>query len=101
MKRLTVFGIKRSFYPLLLLLLSQSACNNHQQKQRDDGKADTSFQSGTFGYDLNFLKQHDSVVVLQAAGENAKVIVSPKYQAKVFTSTATGDEGKSFGWVNY
>jgi hypothetical protein len=29
------------------------------------------------------------------------VIVSPKYQAKVFTSTAEGDQGKSFGWIHY
>jgi hypothetical protein len=29
------------------------------------------------------------------------VIVSPKYQAKVFTSTANGNEGQSFGWINY
>jgi hypothetical protein len=31
---------------------------------------------GTFGYDLQFLKEHDSVIVLQS-GES-KVIVSPK-----------------------
>lgn len=54
---------------------------------------------GTFGYDLHFLRQYDSPVVLQSGA--AKVIVSPKYQGKVFTSTASGDEGTSFGWVNY
>ena len=78
-----------------------TSCNNSQQKQQDESKAETSYKEGSFGYDLNFLKQYDSVVVLQAEGENAKVIVSPKYQAKVFTSTAAGDEGISFGWVNY
>jgi len=31
----------------------------------------------------------------------AKAIISPKYQGKVFTSTAEGDTGKSFGWINY
>ena len=29
------------------------------------------------------------------------VLVSPKYQGKVFTSTASGDSGRSFGWINY
>jgi hypothetical protein len=30
-----------------------------------------------------------------------QILVSPKYQGKVFTSTADGPDGKSFGWVNY
>ncbi|WP_276503418.1 DUF6786 family protein [Terrimonas pollutisoli] len=50
-----------------------------------------------FQKDLDFLEKYDSVVVL-TRGES-KVVVSPKYQAKVFTST-TGD-GSSFGWINY
>ena len=54
---------------------------------------------GSFGYDLAFLKQHDEPVVLTSG--DASVIVSPKYQGKVFTSTASGDSGTSFGWVNY
>jgi hypothetical protein len=57
------------------------------------------FAPGTFGYDLNFLNRHDSVVVLRS-GESS-VIVSPRYQGKVLTSTAAGDSGRSFGWVHY
>lgn len=63
--------------------------------------SNTSYEKGTFGYDLQFLQQHDSIVVLQSNKGNAQVIVSPKYQAKVFTSTANGMDGFSFGWVNY
>lgn len=54
---------------------------------------------GTFGFDLAFLSQYDDVVLLKQ--EDAQIIVSPKYQGKVFTSTAEGEAGKSFGWVNY
>jgi hypothetical protein len=50
-----------------------------------------------FEKDLAFLQKYDSVVILSQG--DARVIVSPKYQAKVFTST-TGD-GSSFGWINY
>lgn len=57
------------------------------------------FQPGTFGYDLHFLQQHDSVIVL--GNGDARVVVSPKYQGKVFTSTASGDPGPSFGWIHY
>jgi len=56
---------------------------------------------GTFGYDLNFLRQKDSVIVLKSADSVAQIIISAKYQAKVFTSTANGLSGKSFGWINY
>jgi hypothetical protein len=56
---------------------------------------------GSFEYDLNFLQQYDSVIVLSNEDEMAKVVVSPRYQAKVFTSTAGGNSGHSFGWINY
>ena len=59
------------------------------------------FKEGTFGYDLDFLSRHDKVIVLTAKDPDMRVIVSAKYQAKVFTSTAEGDDGRSFGWVNY
>ncbi|MES1160053.1 MAG: DUF6786 family protein [Bacteroidota bacterium] len=64
-------------------------------------KDSSATEKGRFSYDLRFLQQHDSVQVLKSNGGQAQVIVSPKYQAKVFTSTAEGDSGLSFGWVNY
>lgn len=76
------------------------SCNNSAPKQQGEDKDLVSYKEGSFGYDLNFLKQHDSVVVLKD-GETSQIIVSPKYQAKVFTSTSEGNEGLSFGWVNY
>ncbi len=57
---------------------------------------------GTFGYDLDFLqKQDSSLMVLTNSDRSAQVIVSAQFQGKVFTSTANGDAGRSFGWVNY
>lgn len=82
-------------------MLSYSCKNagNHATEKGADG-SDT--VAGSFGYDLQFLqKQDDSLIVLKSSDENAQVIVSPKYQAKVFTSTADGNSGQSFGWVNY
>lgn len=66
---------------------------------KDNAPDASSFEKGTFGYDLNFLSSRDSVVVLKDG--DAQVIVSPRYQGKVFTSTAQGNQGKSFGWINY
>ncbi len=59
-------------------------------------------EKGTFGYDLEFLKEKDSsILVLSTSSDGAHIIVSPKYQGKVFTSTVDGKRGKSFGWINY
>ena len=85
---------------LSLIMIVVSSCNLGGQKQQNTNEDNISYKEGSFGYDLNFLKQHDSVVILKSDA-NSQVIVSPKYQAKVFTSTANGDEGLSFGWVNY
>lgn len=67
-------------------------CNYEPASHNDDPTTRTPFQQ-----DLHFLQRHDSVIVL-ANGES-KVIVSAKYQGKVFTSTADGNQ--SFGWINY
>ncbi len=56
-------------------------------------------KKGSFGYDLEFLSRFDDPVLLES-GKN-RIIVSPKYQAKVFTSTSGGNSGRSYGWVNY
>jgi len=53
----------------------------------------------TFGEDVAFLKKHADVVVLRNG--DAAVAVVPAYQGRVMTSTATGDGGNSYGWLNY
>jgi hypothetical protein len=81
-----------SFTAAVILI---SACN-------DTGKTNAEpYAKGSFGYDLAFLQKHDSVIVLSNADSSSQVIVSAKYQGKVFTSTAEGMRGKSFGWVHY
>ena len=55
---------------------------------------------GSYSFDKNFLQKFDSNIVELKNGASS-VLVSPRYQAKVFTSTADGDGGKSFGWINY
>lgn len=87
---------------LIIIMMIASSCNNSGQKAVSDNNSTDSLKQGSFAYDANFLKTHDdSLVVLSNDGGKAQVIVSPKYQAKVFTSTAEGDAGQSFGWVNY
>lgn len=78
-----------------LIMISCTGNNKKSDKMKND------FEKGSFGYDLNYLSQKDSLFVLKSDKGEAQVIVSAKYQAKVFTSTATGLKGKSLGFINY
>ena len=60
------------------------------------------YEKGTFGYDLNYLSQKDDNLILLSDDDGkSQIIVSAKYQAKVFTGTANGLNGTSTGFVNY
>jgi len=83
----------------LIVLVMAVACG--ENKSVADSKPTLeNAPKGTFSYDKNFLQKHDNNIVELKTG-NAAVLVSPAYQAKVFTSTADGEGGKSFGWINY
>ena len=77
--------------PLLLIFLI--ACNSTTKK-------DTTMQQGIFGYDLEFLRKHHKDLVLLENGD-AQLIVLPAYQGRIMTSTAEGNAGASFGWLNH
>jgi hypothetical protein len=51
-----------------------------------------------FRDDRAFLNAHGATLELRH--ENKRVLVSPRYQGRVMTSAAAGDDGASFGWIN-
>jgi hypothetical protein len=80
----------KKYFGLIIILFLLSAC-----KEQAD-------QKGTFGYDLAFLKKHHKdLVLLKDPLGGAQLIVLPAYQGRVMTSTADGENGISFGWINY
>lgn len=84
----------------LLTVLSCNQTTRQQDDQQVEKMQENSFEQGSFGYDVQFLQERDSSMVILRS-EASQVIVSSKYQAKVFTSSAAGDQGISFGWINY
>ncbi len=57
---------------------------------------------GTFGYDAAFLhRYHPDALTLRDAEGMAGIVILPAYQGRVMTSTAEGDTGTSFGWINH
>jgi hypothetical protein len=90
--------LKLSCIYLLLLITS---CNTATKKV-EPVVSPTIASKGTYAYDADFLKTHTSKVLeLSNEDSTAKVLLSADYQGRVMTSTATGDSGTSFGWLNY
>lgn len=60
-------------------------------------------RKGTFGFDLQFLKKYhkDLILLGDESDAGAQIIILPAYQGRVMTSTAEGNGGMSFGWINY
>jgi hypothetical protein len=56
--------------------------------------------AATFGKDVEFLRGHTGVIVLRDEAGRSKLVVAPLWQGRVMTSTAGGDNGLSFGWIN-
>ncbi len=84
-----------------IFLLSCLSPSNKSSKNMDK-KTETNLSKGTYGYDLAFMKNHKlDFVELKDSISGAGLIVSPALQGRVVTSTAKGENGKSFGWINY
>jgi hypothetical protein len=85
---------------LCCVALATSGCDrgatNNQEKHMG------TFKDGTFGYDQAFLEKHKEIVVISSPDNpDSKAIVLPAYQGRVMTSTSNGDNGNSYGWINY
>lgn len=68
--------------------------------QDNEKKISVEFPKGSYGYDAEFLGKYSRDIVQLQDGD-AKVLLSPGYQGRVMTSTASGDSGISYGWINY
>src|SRR4051812_39065090 len=75
---------------IALTLALTTGCSTTAPKEKF-----VSFQS-----DIDFLKQHTPIVLLSDPDGQAQVAIAPAYQGRVMTSTAAGQSGQSFGWIN-
>jgi hypothetical protein len=54
----------------------------------------------TFRDDVAFLKKHTEVIVLADKEQRSLLAVVPAWQGRAMTSSADGQNGQSFGWIN-
>src|SRR6188768_1079610 len=88
-------------YLISISMVALAACNSDENKTENKADTASKFMNGTFGYDLNFLNQYHKDLVVLGDSTSAQIIIAPAYQGRVMTSTAEGNKGISFGWVNH
>jgi hypothetical protein len=94
---------KRLLVCLPALFVLFTSCNNNDIKTVENNfpKNDAAAK-GTYAYDLAFMKKHTrNLVELRNEDGYSRILLSAEYQGRVMTSTANGDSGTSFGWLNY
>ncbi len=86
-----MFSVKRMLLSSLtagLFFSSGILCNAQEQEKM-------------FCDDAAFLEKQTAAVILKSPDGQAQVVVVPKYQGRVMTSTSGGEKGRSYGWINY
>jgi hypothetical protein len=74
---------------------STSSDKNTKEMNKDNAK-------GTYGYDVAFFQKYNiSTIELKDKDSQACLLLIPGYQGRVMTSSVAGNEGVSFGWINY
>lgn len=54
----------------------------------------------TFSDDIAFLKHHTEILILEEPNGPGRLAIAPALQARVMTSSSSGMDGRSFGWIN-
>jgi len=88
---------------VVAILYGIMSCTKKKNKKVEKTNTkEITLAKGTFGYDKAFLQKHyKNTIVLASKDEKASIILSPELQGRVMTSTLNGEEGMSFGWLNY
>ena len=83
----------QKFLFLAIVLYTLQACQAPSTSKESTSKEDS------FAYDYNQLKAHVPVILLQDG--DRKVLIAEAFQGRIMTSTATGMDGNSYGWINH
>jgi hypothetical protein len=83
-----------------LATLFLMSCKGREQNIKINQNTNNMITDSTsqYGYNLGFLKKHIEVIELKKG--NSSIAIVPAWQGRVMTSTAEGNEGFSFGWIN-
>jgi hypothetical protein len=85
---------------LSVLLIFLSGCSSSINK--NSNQMNDSLTKGKYGYDVAFFSEHKiRTIELRSSDSKACILLVPGYQGRVMTSSVGGNDGISFGWINY
>ncbi|HEY5511759.1 MAG TPA: DUF6786 family protein [Prolixibacteraceae bacterium] len=100
MKNIFFNNCCRGIYIVPIVLLV--ACTSPTPKKSNTVNQKTNFLKGSYGYDIAFFESKKiQTIELKDDQSKASLLLLPGYQGRVMTSSAKGNEGTSFGWINY
>ncbi len=100
MKNILFNNCRRGIYIVPLVFLV--ACASPTKKKSNMVNQKTNFVKGSYGYDIAFFENKNiQTIELKDDLSKASLLLLPGYQGRVMTSSAKGNEGTSFGWINY
>ncbi|MCG8514157.1 MAG: hypothetical protein MI740_08450, partial [Halanaerobiales bacterium] len=76
--------IRTTLYLFILICVSCSTNNKEESYQ----------------HHVKLLKQHTEIIELISDNEQSRLVVAPEFQGRVITSTNSGVNGTSLGWLN-
>jgi hypothetical protein len=96
-------NVKNSIYSLTFLsvvMVFTSGCSSSSNK--NSNKMKENIPKGKYGYDAAFFSEKKiRTIELKSTDSKACLLLVPGYQGRVMTSSVDGNEGVSFGWINY
>ncbi len=98
-----IFNKNSNLLIYFILAILSVACNpSGRQNKNTMSNTRLNFERGTYGYDIAFFSGRQiKTIELKDKNSKACLLLIPSYQGRVMTSSANGNEGKSFGWINY
>lgn len=82
----------------VVIMITFPGCDNKKiNRQNESIMVSDSIKQ--YGYNTDFLKKHTEIIEIKNG--NAAIALAPKWQGRVMTSTAEGEGGYSFGWINH
>lgn len=88
------------FYHCLICLFCMACQQKHHKDNLEGGIQHSMVDYNSYGGDIKFLTKYMQIIQLHDSLTNSMVAVSPALQGRVMTSSASGLDGRSYGWIN-
>ena len=86
----------------ILLTLSCTSKKKSQMEKENNSKElqKTTKKTTSYADDVAFMENYIDLIQLKDPSNNSKVAISAALQGRIMTSSAFGENGRSYGWIN-